>query len=95
MSEKNFTGSDALIQGVECGFLNVPLHVVNLKRDFVKGPVTVGVLHSLPVCGVHLLLGNDLSGNKVVVNPLVTANPFLDQIDPIEIPEWYPGCAVT
>ena len=31
-----------------------------------------------------------------MVNPLVTANP-LDQIDPIEIeiPELYPGCAVT
>ena len=97
MSEKTFTGSDALIQGVECGFLNVPLHVVNLKSDFVNGPVTVGVMHSLPVTGVHLLLGNDLAGDKVVVNPLVTANPSLDQIDPIEIeiPELYPGCAVT
>ena len=31
LSEKTFTGSDALIQGVECDFLNVPLHVVNLK----------------------------------------------------------------
>jgi hypothetical protein len=97
LSEKTFTGSDALIQGVECGFLNVPLHVVNLKSDFVNGPVTVGVMHSLPVTGVHLLLGNDLAGDKVVVNPLVTANPSLDQIDPIEneIPELYPGCAVT
>ena len=53
-------------------------------------------MHSLPVTGVHLLLGNDLAGDKVVVNPLVTANPPLDQIDPIEIkiPDLYPGCAV-
>ena len=65
--------------------LNVPLHIVNLKSDFVNGPVTVGVMHSLPVSGVHLLLGNDFAGDKVVVNPLVTANPSLDQIDPIEI----------
>ena len=88
-------GSDALIQGVECGFLNVLLHVVNLKS--VNGAVTVGVMHSLPVSGVHLLLGNDLAGDKAVVNPLVTANPCLDQIDTseIEIPELYPGCAVT
>ena len=49
-------------------------------------------MHCLPVTGVHLLLGNDLGGDKVVVNPLVNANPCLDQI---EIPELYPGCAVT
>ena len=95
LSEKTFMGSDVLIQVVECGFLNVPLHVVNLKSDFVNGPVTVGVMHSLSVSGVHLLLGNDLAGYKVVVNPLVTANPSLDQIDSIEIPELYPGCTVT
>ena len=79
--ENTFKGIDAFIQGVECGFLNVPLHVVNLKSDFVSGPVTVGVMHSLPVSGVHFLLGNNLAG--VVVNPLVTANPSLDQIDSI------------
>ena len=69
---------------------------MNLKSDFVNGPVTVGVMHSLPVSGVHLLLGNDLAGDKVVVNPLVTANLCLDQIDPteIEIYELYPGCAI-
>ena len=37
LSENTFTGSDALIQGVECGFLNVPLHVVNFKSHFVNG----------------------------------------------------------
>ena len=42
-------------------------------------------MYSLPVTGVHLLLDNDLAGDKVVVNPLVTANPCLDQIDPLEI----------
>ena len=43
------------------------------------------------------MLGNDLAGDKIVVNPLVSANPSLDQIDPTEIetPELYPGCAVT
>ena len=87
-------GSDVLNQVVECGFLNVPLHVVNLKRDFVKGPVTVEVMYSLPVTGVHFLLENDPARDKVVVNPLVTANPFLDQTDPIEIPELHPGRAV-
>ena len=68
---------------------------MNLKSDFVNGPVTVGVMHSLPVTGVHFLLGKNLAGNKVVVNPLVIVNTCLGQIDPIEIPELYPGCAVT
>ena len=57
------------------------------------------VLHlSLPFKGVHLLLGNDLAGYKVVVNPLVTDTPNIGQTDdPIkqEIPDLYPTCAVT
>ena len=45
-----------------------------------------------------LLLGNDLAGDKVVVNPLVTDTPNIGQTnDPIEqeIPDLYPSCAVT
>ena len=43
-------------------------------------------------------MGNDLAGNKVVINPVVTENPCLNQTsDPIEqeIPGLYPSCAVT
>ena len=56
------------------------------------------VFDLLPFKGVHLLLGNDLAGDKVVVNPLLTTIPCLDQPpDPIEqeIPDLYPSCAVT
>ena len=45
-----------------------------------------------------MLLGNDLAGDKVVVNPLVTDTPLLGQTpDPIEheIPDLYPSCAVN
>ena len=45
-----------------------------------------------------LLLGNDLAGDKVVVNPLLTIIPCIDQpLDPIEqeIPDLYPSCAIT
>ena len=44
---------------------------------------------------IFYLVTNDLAGDKIVVNPLVTANPCMNQIDLIEIPELYPGCAVT
>ena len=57
-----------------------------------------GITPSLPFNGVHLLLGNDLAGDKVVVNPLVTDTSNIGQTDdPIEqeIPDLYPSCAVT
>ena len=44
------------------------------------------------------MLGNDLAGDKVVVNPLLTNIPCIDQPpDPIEqeVPDLYPSCAVT
>ena len=97
-SEKNSSGTNVLIQGVECGFVSVPLHNIYLTSDLVTGPVTVGVRPNLPFKGVHLLLGNDLAGDKVVVNPLLTDTPSLDQTpEPIEqeIPDLYPSCAVT
>ena len=97
-SEKTSSGTSVLIQGVECGFVNVPLHNIYLSSDLVNGPVAVGIRQSLPFKGVHLLLGNDLAGDKVVVNPLVTDTPCMDQSpDPIEqeLPDLYPSCAVT
>ena len=97
-SEKTSSGTSVLIQGVECGFVNVPLHNIYLSSDLVTGLVAVGFRPSLPFKGVHLLLGNDLAGDKVVVNPLLTNIPCIDQPpDPIEqeIPDLYPSCAVT
>ena len=60
--------------------------------------MVVGIRLSLPFKSVHLLLGNDLAGVKVVMNPLLTNIPCTDQpADPIEqeIPDLYPSCAVT
>ena len=98
LSEKTSSGTSVLIQGVECGFVNVPLHNIYLSSDLVTGLMAVGVRPSLPFKCVHLLLGNDLAGDKVVVNPLLTNIPCIDQPpDPIEqeIPDLYPSCAVT
>ena len=69
-----------------------------MSSDLVKGPVAVDIRQTLPFKGVHLLLGNDLAGDKVVFNPLVTDTPCMDQSpDPIEqeLPDLYPICAVT
>ena len=69
-----------------------------MSSDLVNGPVAVGFRQTLPFKSVHLLLGNDLAGDKVVVNPLVTDTPCMDQSpDSIEqeLPDLYPSCAVT
>ena len=97
-SETTSSGTSVRIQGVECGFVYVPLHNIYLSCDLVKGPVAVGIRQTLPFKGVHLLLGNDLAGDKVVVNPLVTDTPCMDQSpDPIEqeLSDLYPSCAFT
>ena len=38
----------------------------------MSGPVNVGLGSSLPFEEVQLLLGNDLAGDKVVINPIET-----------------------
>ena len=97
-SEKTSSGTSVLIQGLECRFIIVPLHNIYLSSDLITGLVAVGIRPSLPFKGVHLLLGNDLAGDKVVVDPLLTSTHCVDQLpDPIEqdMPDPYPSCAVT
>ncbi|VDH99820.1 Hypothetical predicted protein, partial [Mytilus galloprovincialis] len=72
LSEKTSVGASVLLQGVELGCIDVPLHRIYLKSDLITGPVIVGVRPNLPVEGVTLLLGNDLARNKVVAKPIVT-----------------------
>ena len=53
---------------------------------------------TLPVEGVSLLLGNDLAGKKVMVNPCLSSLPCnSDHTKEIrqDIPGLYPVCAVT
>ena len=98
-SDVSFTGTNVLIKGVDSTeFTSIPLHNAYLSSDLVSGHVVVGILPSLQFDGVHLLLGNDLAGSKVDVNPLVTDKPSVDpNTDSIEqeIPGLFPSCAVT
>ena len=68
-----------LFQGVEYGLVNVTLHNIYMSSDLVNCPVAVGIRQTLPLKGVHLLLGNDLAGDNVLVNPLVTDMSCMDQ----------------
>ena len=46
--EKTSSVTSVLIQGVECGTVNIPLHHVNLSSDLVTGLVVIGITPSLP-----------------------------------------------
>ena len=98
LSEQTSAGADVIIRGVECGYVSVPLHKICLKSDLVSGEVTVGVRPTLPVKGVSFLLGNDLAGEKVVANPIVSYKPSeVDDTEHLqkEFPNLFPACAVT
>lgn len=95
LTEQSTTGKTVLIHGVELGFYCVPLHRVFLQSDLVAGPIIVGVRPTLPVEGVSLLLGNDLAGNKVMVDPCLSRFPYVSDSTSWETPGLFPACAVT
>ena len=78
-SENTISGTCVLIQVVECGFINVPLHNIYLSSYLVTGLLAVGMRPSLTFKGVNLLLGNDLGGDKVEVDPILTSTQCVDQ----------------
>ena len=75
LTENSFTGANVLISGVEMGILEVPLHEVNIKSSLINGNIVIGMRPSLPVEGISLILGNDLAGEKVMVDPRVVEKP--------------------
>ena len=96
-SDENLSGSSVLVQGIEMGFVSVPLHQVHLACDLANGVFKVGVRPSLPVRGVTFLLGNDIAGGKVMPVLEVLERPEILQPDVLaqDFPEVFPVCAVT
>ena len=73
-SDSTYSGAKLLLKGVDTvpgSYPSAPLHQVYLSSNHVNGQVTVGIQSSLPVNGIDFLLGNDLAGYKVIVNPLI------------------------
>ena len=54
--------------------LEVQLHEVNIKSSLINANIVIGMRPSLPVEGISLILGNDLAGDKVMVDPRVVEN---------------------
>ena len=79
LRENSFTGANVLISGIEMGVLEVPLHEVNIKSSLINGNIVIGMRPILPVEGISLILGNDLAGEKVMVDPRVVEKPRDDE----------------
>ena len=95
-SSESFTGSSILLQGIKLGTVQVPLHNLELSSEIVSGSVVVGLRPSLPVPGVSLILGNDITGGKVEANPCVSDTPSRNVLAPVEaVTELFLSCAVT
>ena len=90
LTENSFTGANVLISGVEMGILEVPLHEVNIKSNLINGNIVIGMRPSLPVEGISLILGNDLAGEKVMVDPRVVEKPR-DDVRTEKLAEKFPG----
>ena len=70
------------------------IYIVILNCNIVSCPVTVGVLHSLPIKGINLILWNHLVGENVTAVPYTLNSPeeITDNTDEVIV---YPACAVT
>ena len=90
LTENSFTGANVLVSGVEMGILEVPLHEVNIKSSLINGNIVIGMRPSLPVEGISLILGNDLAGERVMVDPRVVEKPR-DNEKTDRLAEKFPG----
>ena len=98
LSERTSLDACVLIQGVELNAILVPLHKVYPHSNLVTGPVTVGVLPTLPVRGVSFILGNDLAGGKVKPDLCVVNNldpSATKEVDGDDVAVVFPACVVT
>ncbi|KAK0150475.1 hypothetical protein N1851_008430 [Merluccius polli] len=80
----SYTGDNVLIRGIGLNTVSVPLHSVGIRSDFVQGTVVLGVRPALPVDGVHIVLGNDIAGQRVwgdTPAPVVSVTPGDGNVD--------------
>ena len=77
--------------GVKLGFMSVPLSKASLKSYMVSAHVTMGIHPDRLVKAVNLLLGNDLAGDNVMMNPSVSSHPCSRNDTDAEIQDT-PGC---
>jgi hypothetical protein len=79
LSRNTSAGANVLLQGIDPGFHNIPLHHSNFISYFVSGQVVVGVRHTLPVEDISLLFGIDMAGHKAIMAPIISEEPSYEE----------------
>lgn len=82
------------------GVVTVPLQHVYINCELFTGTAQVGVVNQLPVEGIQIILGNDLSDDNINYYnvPHMIQNPKLDVSDDNsenDFPNLFPSCVVT
>ena len=72
------------------GVSQIPLHEVNIKSSLINGNIVIGMRPLLCVEGISLIIGNDLAGEKVMVDPRVVEKPR-DNEKTEKLAEKFPG----
>ena len=67
---------------------------VNLKSDFAYGQVVVWVRPTLPVQDMSSLIGMDVAGGKVIMDPIVSEEASYAENE-LESRVVFPACALT
>ena len=75
--ERFFTGNNVLLAGVG-GSVSLPLCRLFVWSDLVTGYIDFAVEDNLVIDNVHILLGNEVSGDKVIPDPVVCPVPVQD-----------------
>jgi hypothetical protein len=79
LSRNTSHGVNVLLQGVDPGFHSIPLLHIKLKSNFVSGQVVIGVGHTLPVEDISLLFDIDMTGDKVIMAPIISEDPSYEE----------------
>ena len=95
--ERFFTGNNVLLAGVG-GSVSLPLCRLFVWSDLVTGYIDFAVEDNLVIDNVHILLGNEVSGDKVIPDPVVCPVPVQD-VGIVEMerknPFLFPSCVTT
>ena len=100
VSDDTYTVVTILLETIGDTVHSVPLHKIHLSSDLGSDFVTVGITSALPIDDVSLLLGNDIAGERVILNPQPTVSCIPEtrmEIEKIqdEFPNIFPACVVT
>ncbi|KAI2644500.1 hypothetical protein H4Q32_028512 [Labeo rohita] len=90
--------ASTIVQGIEMGFVTIPLHRVWVTSELASGCFEVAVRDSLPVKVVDFIMGNDIAGGKVMPVVQVTNAPCIEMHSDAlaeTLPEVFSSSAIT